>query len=87
MTRYVDKRYVADNIGWTTVGVEGHKAQGVHLGSVGRAVRAYGLAHPPATSTHSARQLPSLPSTSTMSVSQRHRQPTPFSLGVSHSSQ
>ena len=47
----------------------------------------YGLAHPPTTSTHSARQLPSLPSTSTMSVSQRHRQPTPFSFGGSHSSQ
>src|SRR3569833_4584212 len=46
-----------------------------------------GLAQPPATSTHSARQLPSLPSTSTMSVSQRQRQPTPFSLGASHVSQ
>lgn len=43
-----------------------------------------GLAQPPATSTHSARQLPSLPSTSTMSVSQRQRQPTPFSLGGSN---
>lgn len=47
----------------------------------------YGLAHPPATSTHSAKQLPSLPSTSTMSVSQRQRQPTPFSLGGSQCSQ
>lgn len=35
---------------------------------------------PPATSTHSVRQLPDLPSTSTMSSSQRQRQPTPFSL-------
>lgn len=44
------------------------------------AVHAYGDAQPPATSTHSARQLPCLPSTSTMSVSHRHRHPTPFSL-------
>lgn len=46
-----------------------------------------GLAQPPATSTHSARQDPSLPSTSTMSVSHRHRHPTPFSLTSSHFSQ
>ena len=39
-----------------------------------------GDAQPPATSTHSARQEPSLPSTSTMSVSHLQRQPTPFSL-------
>ena len=42
-----------------------------------------GDAQPPATSTHSARQLPCLPSTSTMSVSHLHRHPTPFSLGGS----
>ena len=46
----------------------------------GFSVKIYGEAQPPATSTHSLRQLPCLPSTSTMSVSQRHRQPTPFSL-------
>lgn len=40
----------------------------------------YGDAQPPATSTHWARQLPCLPSTSTMSVSHLHLQPTPFSL-------
>jgi hypothetical protein len=40
----------------------------------------HGEDHPPATSTHSARQLPCLPSTSTISVSHLHRQPTPFSL-------
>ena len=45
-----------------------------------RGIDNYGDAQPPATSTHSARQLPCLPSTSTMSVSHRHRQPTPFSL-------
>ena len=43
----------------------------------------HGDDHPPATSTHSAKQLPSLPSTSRISVSQWHLQPTPFSLGVS----
>ena len=42
---------------------------------------------PPATSTHSERQLPDLPSTSTMSSSHRHRQPTPFSLTGSGCSQ
>ena len=47
----------------------------------------YAEAHPPATVTHSARQLPCLPSTSTMSVSHLHRQPTPFSLTESHCSQ
>lgn len=46
-----------------------------------------GLAQPPATSTHSARQDPSLPSTSTMSVSHRQRQPTPFSLTSSQLAQ
>jgi hypothetical protein len=46
-----------------------------------------GLAHPPATSTHSAKQDPCLPSTSTISVSHLHLHPTPFSLGVSHESQ
>lgn len=40
----------------------------------------HGEDQPPATSTHSARQLPCLPSTSTMSVSHRQRHPTPFSL-------
>jgi len=38
-----------------------------------------GELHPPATSTHSTRQLPSLPSTSTISVSHLHLHPTPFS--------
>src|ERR1700735_1398116 len=42
-----------------------------------------GDAQPPATSTHSGRQLPCLPSTSGMSVSHLHRQPTPFSFGGS----
>src|SRR4051812_38927055 len=46
-----------------------------------------GLAHPPATSTHSAKQEPCLPSTSTISVSHLHLHPTPFSLTVSHESQ
>jgi hypothetical protein len=46
-----------------------------------------GLAQPPATSTHSAIQLPCLPSTSGMSVSQRHLHPTPFSFSSSHDSQ
>lgn len=46
-----------------------------------------GLAHPPATSTHSARHDPCFPSTSTMSVSHLHLQPTPFSLTASHESQ
>lgn len=45
--------------------------------------RIYGLDQPPATSTHSARQLPCLPSTSTMSVSHLHLHPTPFSFGGS----
>ncbi len=44
-------------------------------------------AHPPATLTHSERQLPSLPSTSTISVSHLHRQPTPFSFTESNVSQ
>lgn len=43
-------------------------------------MHAYGDAQPPATSTQSSRQLPCLPSTSTMSVSHLHLQPTPFSL-------
>src|SRR5271170_5145221 len=43
----------------------------------------HGDAQPPATSTHSGRQLPCLPSTSGISVSHLHRQPTPFSLGGS----
>lgn len=47
----------------------------------------HGDAQPPATSTHSARQLPCLPSTSTMSVSHLHRQPTPFSFSESQESQ
>lgn len=42
--------------------------------------RNHGDDQPPATSTHSARQLPCLPSTSTISVSHLHRHPTPFSL-------
>lgn len=46
-----------------------------------------GLAHPPATSTHSAKQDPCLPSTSTISVSHLHLHPTPFSLTGSHASQ
>lgn len=46
-----------------------------------------GDAHPPATATHSARQLPCLPSTSTISVSHLQRQPTPFSLTGSHVAQ
>lgn len=46
----------------------------------GSGTRVYGDAHPPATSTHWARQLPCLPSTSTISVSHLHLQPTPFSL-------
>lgn len=46
-----------------------------------------GLAHPPATSTHSARHDPCFPSTSTMSVSHLHLQPTPFSLTASQESQ
>ena len=47
---------------------------------LGTPCRAYGDAQPPAISTHSGKQLPCLPSTSTMSVSHLHRQPTPFSL-------
>jgi len=47
----------------------------------------YGDDQPPATSTHSGKQLPCLPSTSTISVSHLHLQPTPFSTGSSHSSQ
>lgn len=47
----------------------------------------YGLDQPPATSTHSGIQLPSLPSTSTMSVSHLQRQPQPFSLTASKSAQ
>lgn len=50
---------------------------------LGSHVPPHGDAQPPATSTHSAKQLPSFPSTSRMSVSHRHRQPTPFSLGGS----
>jgi hypothetical protein len=46
-----------------------------------------GLAQPPATSTHSARQDPCFPSTSTISVSHLHLHPTPFSLTGSHESQ
>lgn len=38
---------------------------------------------PPAISTHWLMQLPSFPSTSGISVSHRHRQPTPFSWGGS----
>ncbi len=47
----------------------------------------HGLAHPPATSTHSAKQLPCFPSTSTISVSHLHLHPTPFSFSASHVSQ
>jgi hypothetical protein len=46
-----------------------------------------GLAHPPATSTHSAKQDPCFPSTSTISVSHLQRHPTPFSFTVSHVAQ
>lgn len=46
-----------------------------------------GLAQPPATSTHSAKQDPCLPSTSTISVSHLHLHPTPFSLTGSQESQ
>ena len=52
-----------------------------HLEAFPKSVQ--GEAQPPATSTHSARQLPSFPSTSRISVSQRHLQPTPFSFGGS----
>jgi hypothetical protein len=47
----------------------------------------YGDDQPPATSTHSDKQLPCLPSTSTMSVSHLHLHPTPFSFSASHVSQ
>jgi hypothetical protein len=50
-------------------------------------LRTQGLAQPPATSTHSARHEPCFPSTSTMSVSHLHLQPTPFSFTGSHESQ
>jgi hypothetical protein len=46
-----------------------------------------GVTNPPAISTHSGIQLPSLPSTSTISVSHLHLQPTPFSFSVSHLAQ
>jgi len=46
-----------------------------------------GVIQPPATSTQLGRQLPSLSSTSGTSGSHLHLQPTPFSLGSSHSSQ
>ena len=46
-----------------------------------------GDAQPPATSTHSTRQLPCLPSTSTRSASHLHLQPTPFSFSGSYVSQ
>jgi hypothetical protein len=46
-----------------------------------------GVTNPPAISTHSGIQLPSLPSTSTISVSHRHLHPTPFSFSVSHLAQ
>src|SRR3954451_6669733 len=56
-------------------------------GEMYKACHGYGEDQPPATCTHSARQLPCLPSTSTISVSHLHRQPTPFSFGVSQFSQ
>lgn len=55
----------------------------VHLGSKPH----HGLAHPPATSTHSAMHDPCFPSTSTISVSHLHRHPTPFSFTGSQVSQ
>ena len=57
-----------------------HSALGMCLSAL------HGDDHPPATSTHSGRQLPCFPSTSTMSVSHLHRQPTPFSFSRSHES-
>lgn len=51
------------------------------------AIHYQGLAQPPATSTHSAKQEPCFPSTSTISVSHLHLHPTPFSLTASQLSQ
>lgn len=62
-----------------------YKSENLQDNAVG--CECYADAHPPATATHSAMQLPSLPSTSTISVSHLHLHPTPFSLTASQVSQ